>query len=382
MICFSSLKFVSEEDIDLFSVSEHGRRFYANPHSLTEIDQKSPYPFKCYAETEKEVLERFDNLRSYEFPIVTGRSARVFNIPCLDVRISKKILDGADHSTSRILAFIKIFESNYDTFDNFDFNEEARIQARRRDTKITAAEFWSLYCSNFRFDEKIKDVRGLRDKLAYSHPECTTFKPSLLVGFVKMLCPPNPRLLDPYSGWGERFVGAKAVDASLYVGTDPNPKLQKGYQKIRELLPSGQGTFLTYQLPFEELDLAQIVRQYGKFHAMVSSPPYFDLEIYDENPETCSSQSIQKYPTLEEWFENFLMFGIFKAVNFIEDGGYIIININDPPKAPEEDRYVEKMIGRLEKSRKLVYLGCLPQWTGNPRKSAQPFFIFRVLTKN
>ena len=115
---------------------------------------------------------------------------------------------------------------------------------------------------------------------------------------------------------------------------------------------------------------------------MVSSPPDSDLEIYDENPETWSSQSIQKYPTLEEWFENFLMFGIFKAVNFIEEGGYIIININDPPKAPEEDRYVEKMIGRLEKSRKLVYLGCLPQWTGNPRKSAQPFFIFRVLTKN
>ena len=410
----------TSETPDPFVNSEAGAWFYISGRFDYENwpPEIPPYPFKAYCETHSSNHKRFERLRAYEFELRSER-APVFN---LSRDPAWKALDADE--TRFFRGHIRVHPSNYDEFDNFDYNEEARIQAYRKNS-VSPAEFWlrawespperNLIYPDFENvlnaesrSKRLACTRALRDRLAQLHYECTTFKPSMLVGFVKLLdLPENPRILDMCSGYGERLLASIAVKAGLYVGTDPNVALQKGYIKILRgydsdsnghpenftIMPANitlvdknkitlREKVVLLAKPFEDCgpELEKIVAEHGKFHLMFSSPPYGDLEIYD--PED-KNQSIEKYPTTEKWFTEFLMKGLVMSVKLLRAGGFLVININDPPqtyangKAVSVERYTTRMVGELGKMRNVKYLGCLPQWTGNPKKSGQPFFIFR-----
>ena len=404
--------------------SETGAWFYIS--GRFDYDAKAgppeipPYPFKAYCETHSSNHKRFERLKNYEFELRSER-APVFN---LSRDPDWRALDRDE--TRFFRGHIRVHPSNYDEFDNFDYNEEARIQAYRKDS-ISPAEFWlqmwespngqNLIYPDFENilnaesrSKRLAHTRTLRDRLAQLHYECTTFKPSMLVGFVKLLdLPEHARILDMCSGYGERLLASIAVKAGLYVGADPNVALQKGYIKILRaydsdsnghghpenftIMPDGitlidknkitlREKVVLLAKPFEDCgpELEKIVAEHGKFHLMFSSPPYGDLEIYDPEDE---NQSIEKYPTTEKWFTEFLMKSLVMSVKLLRAGGFLVININDPPqtyangKALPVERFTTRMVGELGKMKNVKYLGCLPQWTGNPKKSGQPFFIFR-----
>ncbi len=107
------------------------------------------------------------------------------------------------------------------------FQEQVRVRCKRSDQTITPHQYWELH------REKIKretsDPSAQREILYKEYYECTTFKPSLLVGLAKFF--ETYRILDISSGWGDRLIGAIA-SSECYSGTDPNKALQPGYHEI------------------------------------------------------------------------------------------------------------------------------------------------------
>ncbi len=91
---------------------------------------------------------------------------------------------------------------------------------------------------------------------------------------------------------------------------------------------------------------------------------------------------------MNEWVENFLRVSLEKASDALVTEGYMVININDPPKGVH---YVKDMLNFNHPD--MVYLGCISQALFDPRsghrppagredvkkvpKSPQPFWVWK-----
>ena len=76
------------------------------------------------------------------------------------------------------------------------------------------------------------------------------------------------------------------------------------------------------QAPFESAELNQ-----NYYDIVLSSPPYFDLEIYDISNN--SSQSIESYPSFDKWMVRFLFVSLKKAWDALKMGGYLVLHLGD-----------------------------------------------------
>ena len=119
------------------------------------------------------------------------------------------------------------------------------------------------------------------------------------------------KVLDPCIGWGGRMLGALAAGAE-YVGCEPDPKTVAGLRGILEDLPSDARKATIIAEPAElGLDCVK-----GLFDMVLTSPPYFNLEVY-----TGGDQSTNKYNTWELWTENWLKPVILKGLGLLKEGG-------------------------------------------------------------
>jgi len=109
------------------------------------------------------------------------------------------------------------------------------------------------------------------------------------------------KVLDPCAGWGGRMLGSLAAGAS-YVGCEPDPNTAKGLKGILgdTAIPQAvRSKARILELP-AEMALPEIANS-EKFDLVLTSPPYFNLELY-----TAGDQSTTKYKTWEEWTEKWL----------------------------------------------------------------------------
>lgn len=131
-------------------------------------------------------------------------------------------------------------------------------------------------------------------------------------------------MLDPFSGWGDRLIGAIKMGVS-YEGYDPNIKLQPGYKAmIEQLVPLVNGDQSQYSITpvgFEDAIFRRV-----SYDLILTSPPYGPVEIYDEgNP----NQSIEKYKKVDDWFNYFYFPALDKAWRGLRSGGLLILQIGD-----------------------------------------------------
>jgi hypothetical protein len=127
-------------------------------------------------------------------------------------------------------------------------------------------------------------------------------------------------VLDPSSGWGDRFAGFSAANTTeSYVSTDPNLNLHEGYWQQGRVYRTGKA-YDFMPVPFEDADLG------GKtFDFIFTSPPYFHTELYSEH----AGQSSSRYAALEAWLELFLFRVMDKCCAALRPGGIMAINIAD-----------------------------------------------------
>ena len=132
------------------------------------------------------------------------------------------------------------------------------------------------------------------------------------------------RILDPCHGWGGRLIGALATLKKVhYVGYDPARKTGAGIKEMAEFLLSANviknlgSSVDIFCEPFED---AEIV---GKFDLAITSPPYFDTEIYEKE----KGQACNRYSTYVVFVDGFLHPMIKKTMGALLPGAVFILNV-------------------------------------------------------
>lgn len=129
----------------------------------------------------------------------------------------------------------------------------------------------------------------------------------------------NGTVWDMSGGWGGRMLGAIIADVKMYITTEPSIKTADGLaalgkdfgQSINYLISrTGSEEFKPYR---NSLDLC------------FTSPPYFDLEKYANEP----TQSYVKFDNKEAWIEGFLRPTFQNCYYGLKPHKYMLINIAD-----------------------------------------------------
>lgn len=125
-------------------------------------------------------------------------------------------------------------------------------------------------------------------------------------------------------GFGGRMLGALSSKKNFkYVGTDPNTETMYHLHQLGNYIEMVTGREDSFELhccgsedfrgPAESVDFA------------FSSPPYFDLEIYSDEPTQCYN----KFPKLEDWLEGYVRQTIKNIYHMLKKGSCYAVNIAD-----------------------------------------------------
>uniref|UniRef100_A0A6C0I637 site-specific DNA-methyltransferase (cytosine-N(4)-specific) n=1 Tax=viral metagenome TaxID=1070528 RepID=A0A6C0I637_9ZZZZ len=113
------------------------------------------------------------------------------------------------------------------------------------------------------------------------------------------------RVLDVCAGWGGRMIGAKSMDKGgalkvHYTGIDPCAKTYEALRAIRDELELTNVTLINKpaEVALQEMDPG------ATYDIALTSPPYYNLEIYSDEPtQSVSSSELDGYQT---WLNKFL----------------------------------------------------------------------------
>ena len=131
----------------------------------------------------------------------------------------------------------------------------------------------------------------------------TVYSPILTKSLLKELdC---KTVFDPCIGWGGRMIGTCSINNTdnaeiVYTGCEPCNKTYEGLEEIVKDLNLKKYVDI-YNSPVEDkLDDEKFKNK--KFDMCLTSPPYYNLEIYSDE----DTQSIEKYKDYEEWLDKFI----------------------------------------------------------------------------
>ena len=306
--------------------------------SLTEyiIANKLPFPSKEISHTEMaELFDRFSKtsmLNQYKYP------SSVFERADYKYKYSDKPLGVIDKSHT------------YNSVSNY-FQQENRMKCGSNQCSSP----WDIWHSRKLLDDMNwhfwrlgtlgkSDVceNTFRSAFRIGTYTATQFKPNV----AKALYEKHDAkvVLDTSCGWGDRLAGFYATPCTeMYVGCDPNPDVyntyktqcveyekQLGYNPVLKdygdhFTCDGSKKVIIYNLPSEDVDWSLYE---NTFDFYFTSPPYYETERYAANHS--STQSWQRYPTFEDWKNNFF-FRVNKMIwKTLKDSAYMMINIIEP----------------------------------------------------
>lgn len=163
------------------------------------------------------------------------------------------------------------------------------------------------------------------------------FKPMNARAVWEYICPTMwGNVLDFSSGYGGRMMGAMTSRMAYnYTGIDPNTRTFQGLEAMGELLTEeGQGRgFSMNCMPSEEFD-----PEPGFYDAAFSSPPYFNLETYTDEPTQC----MNRYSNLDLWFEGYVAPTLEMIYRGLAPDSIYAVNIADYKNGKESFAIVDR----------------------------------------
>ena len=135
------------------------------------------------------------------------------------------------------------------------------------------------------------------------------FRPAVALDIYHTYCPTS--ILDVCCGWGGRATAA-AVYGCSYLGIDINKELSIAYERMSSFLGDKINMIIFDSLQFDYSNL--------KYDMVFTSPPYYNLEIYEHNAA---------HKTKDAWDELFYKPLFTKVWKHLQPGGKMILNIND-----------------------------------------------------
>ena len=198
--------------------------------------------------------------------------------------------------------------------------------------------------TNDKFDiDKFENVMFNKPTLKF----CNNFQVSIAVSIFKIFG--AKKIFDSSAGWGDRLIAAIALNTG-YLGIDPSKCLKPLYKKIINTLGSNKQSI--QNIGIEKVDVATIGEHYD---LCFSSPPFYDLEVYDNlNKE----QSITGYKSQLDWEKSFLTVLVEQNISVLLSKGHLALYI-------PENYYI---IEYLNKHKLLTYKGDISFYTPRRRK--------------
>lgn len=175
------------------------------------------------------------------------------------------------------------------------------------------------------FDINIKNIRR---GFTVQHAGVSFFKPQVATAiYRRFLTTAAPVVWDPSSGFGARLLGfAAAFPNGTYYGNEPASATRRDLEALKNALCDGN--FLREACisargseepqPFADASLDLVF----------TSPPYFDLERYFDEPSQCW----KKYPTEPAWRQGYLYPTLQEAARGLKPGGRVVFNVDTKRK--------------------------------------------------
>lgn len=134
-------------------------------------------------------------------------------------------------------------------------------------------------------------------------------------------------VLDPCAGWAGRMLGAVSSGAE-YIAFEPNTKTYDGILRLANFLNIENKVRIICDdvLNIDNYDLPKV-------DLIITSPPYFDLEIYTNE----STQSITNCDNYDLWSEKFLKTTIYNCLDLLNSGGVSCWNVGKVGKRDMND---------------------------------------------
>jgi hypothetical protein len=192
------------------------------------------------------------------------------------------------------------------------------------------------------------DIYEIHRKLKGS---INTFKPSIAKYIYKQFG--ATRILDPCAGWGGRMLGAMALNLESYMGFDTNPVVVEKSRELKEFFKPEADNIKVIEGNCLEQDFSAI-----EYDFVLTSPPYFNLEIYTGMTEFSSN---------DQYYIEFLKPLIYRCRINIREGGHVCINISD---------YIYNDYLKLTGDREADIIFELKQQTGG-KKNKEKVYIWK-----
>jgi hypothetical protein len=273
---------------------------------LGAIVDKIPYPFSNY--TPSQLNSDFNALKNSHLEIVKGEW------------VSHRLNDQIDlFYDGECIRFPKA--KNAGSKVSNQETERMRLSTPTRYPSLVdlwgrERKYWLKYLFNPKMWNGEVTVKKLKTAIQGQH-YASQFKPLIAKSLYDAFGAKN--VLDFSAGWGDRLVGFLASDAESYIGIDPSTQLHEPYQKIVDFCNTGKPTRFICS-PAEDVDFTQL-----KYDFVFTSPPYFTIEKYSQE----ETQSWKRYPEINLWLEGFLFPTLKNIYESLDEGGRMVVNIND-----------------------------------------------------
>lgn len=299
------------------------KTIYTYLHSLVK-KHNIPFPYREYTDTE--VFNDFSNLKNINS----------FNNVQYANWTSSKIGFDLDYSYNGQGVYLKQGLQGRTCSDLFAQKERMKCDTSQRKSPIF---HWENYAYVFNplisFNAEKVSFSEIRSAVGLTAYIPSQFSPVIAKTIYEIFDGKN--VLDLSMGWGDRLVGALASTIDSYTGIDPNSNMHPIYQQIANKYKHNKRTKFICS-PAED---AQI--EPNQFDLIFTSPPYFDRERYSDE----DTQSWKRYgSSVQRWLEGFLFKTMENSYSWLQEGGRLILNIND---VSEEESICKPMLDYAQK---------------------------------
>ena len=172
------------------------------------------------------------------------------------------------------------------------------------------------------------DVPRLRQRACiFSGCWVLSFQPLVAAALLRRFGGAGGTVYDPCAGWGGRMLGAMAAGARKYIGCEPATRTHAGLCALaRELAAVGgtsHGTSMAMVCELHRSGCEDVAVAAESVDVALTSPPYFNLELYDDEP----SQSHVRYSTPRWWEEQWLRRLFARVFAALKPRGAFLINV-------------------------------------------------------
>jgi len=140
------------------------------------------------------------------------------------------------------------------------------------------------------------------------------FKPVVAKYIYQKYTKKNDKILDYSAGWGARLLGALSLDLEYY-GIDPLTS-----NNLNEMLLFFKGKGKIIKGMSEEINTYEDI---PKVDFIFSSPPYFNMEIYNDD----DTQSYNKFKDFNDWLNNYWNKTVINCLNKLNEKKYFSLCI-------------------------------------------------------